>query len=151
VARHHTALHPWGLLQGTAIALEHGWFGRWLHSLWRPLQHIYALLVIMLGWVFFRSPNLNFALRFLRTLVTFTHSAKPLPYSTFPTVPTLTWLAMAAGILLSLPLKRILPEKITRNETAWVWVQNILTLGLFTVAVIVQAGTNYQPFIYGDF
>ncbi len=145
----------WGLLQGSAIVLERGAFGRWLRGLWRPFQHLYALLVIMTGWVFFRSPNLAYALKFIKTLVNIFKSAKPLPYSAFPPIAKLTWIAFAAGMLLSLPLKgilhRILPEKLMQNSGTCFWVQNILILALFIVAILVQAGSKYQPFIYGDF
>ena len=145
----------WGLIQGSAIVVERGAFGRWLRGLWRPFQHLYALLVIMTGWVFFRSPNLAYALNFIRTLGNVFKSVKPLPYSAFPPISKLTWIAFAAGILLSLPLKRILyrilPEKLMQNNRNWIWMQNILILALFFVAILVQSGSNYHPFIYGDF
>jgi alginate O-acetyltransferase complex protein AlgI len=48
----------WGLLQGAALVWERGRFGIWLRSLWRPLQNFYTLTIIVLGWVFFRSPSL---------------------------------------------------------------------------------------------
>src|SRR5690349_7412227 len=54
----------WGLLHGLAIAFESAGGGRWMKTQWRPLRHLYAISVIMLGWVFFRSPNLNYAFEF---------------------------------------------------------------------------------------
>lgn len=141
----------WGLLQGIALALERDAFGRWLRRLWRPLQHLYALLVILLGWVFFRSPSLTYAFGFLKALLNFSHSAQPLPWSTFPPVSTLTWLALAAGMLLSLPLRSALAEKVDFESTGWQWARGVLALALFLAGMLVQAGAAYQPFIYGDF
>ncbi len=141
----------WGLIQGAALVVERGSFGRWLRGRWRPFQHIYALSVIMLGWVFFRSPSLAYAFGFLKTLVNFFNSAGPLPYTAFPPVSKLSWAAFTVGILLSLPLKRLFKKTPIENNSGWLWARNILVLALFIAAVIVQAGTNYQPFIYGDF
>jgi alginate O-acetyltransferase complex protein AlgI len=144
----------WGLIQGAALALESGRFGRWLRRLWQPLQHLYALLVILFGWVFFRSPSLAYALQFLKALGSVFNPVKPLPYSVFPPISTLTWIAFGAGILLSLPLNKIteicLP-KVDRENRTWIWVRNGLALALFLIAIVVQAGANYQPFIYGEF
>jgi len=42
----------WGLLHGLALVLERGRFGAWLSKTMKPLQHLYALGVILLGWVF---------------------------------------------------------------------------------------------------
>lgn len=144
----------WGLIQGAAVALENGSFGRRLRRLWPPLQHLYALLVILFGWVFFRSPSLAYALQFLKALGNVFSPVKPLPYSVFPPISTLTWIAFGAGILLSLPLNKItkicLP-KVDRESRSWIWVKYGLALALFLLAIVVQAGTNYQPFIYGDF
>ncbi|MBM3136699.1 MAG: MBOAT family protein [Chloroflexi bacterium] len=51
----------WGLLHGLALVLERGRWGAWISKLWKPVQHAYALGVIMLGWVFFRSPTVGYA------------------------------------------------------------------------------------------
>ena len=145
----------WGLIQGIALVLESGPFGRRLRSLWQPFQHLYALLVILFGWVFFRSPSLSFALGFLQALTRVFKHVTALPYSAFPPVAHLTWAAMLAGICLSLPIKKLLksllPEGLVHNERVWPWIRNFLVLALFITAIVVQSGTHYQPFIYGDF
>jgi alginate O-acetyltransferase complex protein AlgI len=145
----------WGLLHGGAIALERGPFGAWLQKLWRPVQHAYTLVVIMLGWVFFSAPSLKYAWGFLKALAGASQQTAYLPFSVFPPVSTLVWAALGAGVLLSFPRPSIFGrltqkgslEKIDSLE----WGQNLLAVGLFVVALIVQAGTSYAPFIYGGF
>ena len=146
----------WGLLQGAALVWERSSFGAWLRKLWRPLQTMYALAVIMLGWVFFRSPSLAYAWNFLKALFGYSHPTAPLPFSAFPPVSPLVWGALAAAALLSFPilpaLNKGIAHKLPAERTAaFVWVKNTLALALFVSGLIVQAGTSFQPFIYGGF
>ena len=146
----------WGLLQGAALTLESGPFGAWLKNSWRPLRHCYALGVIMLGWVLFRSPSLPFAWNFLKALAGVSKPAAYLPFSVFPPVSPLIWFALAAGILFSFPIlpplqKRFMLQLSPKKAAALICVRNALVLALFIAGIIVQAGTNYHPFIYGGF
>jgi len=146
----------WGLLQGAALILESGRFGVWLKKLWPPLQHGYALALIMLGWVVFRSPDLPYAWNYLGALAGFSKPAANLTFSAYPPVSPLVWVTLAAGILLSLPIipaiqKRLSKDQPSENEGVFNWAQTIFTVALFIAGIIVQAGTSYQPFIYGEF
>jgi len=59
----------WGLLQGLVIVFESTPVGkRGLAFAWRPLRHLYTIIMILLSWVFFRSPSLSYAFEFLRRL-----------------------------------------------------------------------------------
>jgi len=54
----------WGLWHGCFLVLERTSFAALLDKSWRPLQHIYALLVVAIGWVFFRASTLEYALQY---------------------------------------------------------------------------------------
>lgn len=58
----------WGLYYALFMAIEQIGWGRRLKRLWLPLQHLYAILVIVLGWVLFRSPTLSFAGSYYKAL-----------------------------------------------------------------------------------
>jgi alginate O-acetyltransferase complex protein AlgI len=50
----------WGLYHGLFLGLERTRFGELLdRPSWRPAAHVYALLVVMVGWVFFRADSLT--------------------------------------------------------------------------------------------
>jgi len=49
----------WGLYFGVVIGLERSLYGDALARAPRPLQHLYGLLVAVLGWVLFRSTTLH--------------------------------------------------------------------------------------------
>ena len=61
----------WGLFHGAFLILERLFLGRILKNLWRPLQHIYTLLVVIVGWVFFRIENLSDAILLLKRMFLF--------------------------------------------------------------------------------
>jgi alginate O-acetyltransferase complex protein AlgI len=147
----------WGLVHGLAIALERTRFGRWLGTTWAPIQHLYTLLVLAIGWVLFCSHSLGFALTFLKTLLGFTQGAISLPYSVMPPVQTSTWLALMAGVLFSMPVASTLGRLLGRLfpspnlQAPSLIVQDALSLGLLAVSVIVLASSTFQPYIYGNF
>jgi len=58
----------WGLWHGLFLVFERGAWGRLIDRTWRPLRHLYVLLVVLGGWVFFRAPDLTYALRYLGAL-----------------------------------------------------------------------------------
>ena len=58
----------WGLYHGAFLVLERVGVGRVLGRLPRALQHAYLLLVVTVGWVFFRSDSLSVALQRLASM-----------------------------------------------------------------------------------
>ena len=91
----------WGLYHGTVMALErHGLYAT-VTRLPVPLRHAYVLLVVMLGWVLFRTETLPGTLLYLQALAglnTAESEAPALP------VTTAVWVAMAVGVIGSVPL-----------------------------------------------
>jgi alginate O-acetyltransferase complex protein AlgI len=62
----------WGLYHGCFLVLERTSFGKYLQSRIPVLiKHIYVILVVFIGWVFFRSETLAFALGYLKAMVSF--------------------------------------------------------------------------------
>ncbi len=58
----------WGLFHGMFLVLERAGLSSMLAKLWRPLRHAYVLLVVMIGWVFFRSETLPYAIEYMQAL-----------------------------------------------------------------------------------
>ncbi len=54
----------WGLYHGFFLVMERSRLEQWRQRLWPPLQQAQTLLVIMIGWVLFRSETLTDAFRF---------------------------------------------------------------------------------------
>lgn len=59
----------WGLYYGCLLLLEKFFLREKLEKLPRPISHIYTLLVVLIGWVFFMSPNITTAFSTLGKMI----------------------------------------------------------------------------------
>ena len=86
----------WGLFHGTFLVVERLGLAAAIRRLWRPLRHVYLLLVVMIGWVFFRADTLPSAVAFLMAMTGRPASA-PTPYAVQWYLTPELWLALIAG------------------------------------------------------
>ncbi|WP_372784768.1 MBOAT family protein [Phenylobacterium sp.] len=154
----------WGLFHGGFLMLERFGLGRALEAAPRPLRHLYAVLVVMVGWVFFRADSLPQALHYLATMAQ--------PGQFLPPDPGLSLLlnaqsmaALAAGSLLAAPLLPALMERLrtpraepprpdlpARLETRSVHALPIPLLAAgFVLSIAILVGSSLNPFLYFRF
>jgi alginate O-acetyltransferase complex protein AlgI len=151
----------WGLIHGLALVFESTILGKKLRMWWAPIQHLYALGVIMVGWVFFRSPTPHFALVFLRRMVGDLNGLKPLPFeltSPLPFIEPTFVLALLAGILFSFPVSRWLdallyriPEERYMLKLAIQITGDLGLILIFLLSITATISTKFTPGIYGAF
>ncbi len=151
----------WGLVHGLALVFESTWLGRKLRQAWAPVQHLYALVVILAGWVFFRSPSLAYALQFFQRLAGNTAGVVPLPFaetSPLPIVEPSFVLALVLGLVFSLPLASWVGKLLTpyrdRNLVVDFGLQivyDLVLLVLLVASIAATASGNFAPSIYGKF
>jgi alginate O-acetyltransferase complex protein AlgI len=147
----------WGVYYGVFIMLEKAFLGKLLVKLPSVFQHIYTLLLVIIGWVFFRSETFSFAFDYIKTM--------------FGANGTALWDTSAAyytaeyGILVllavigSTPLIKIISEKIVQasedNTVVRVFGRNIgLTscyLIVFGLSIVCVVSSTFNPFIYFRF
>jgi len=151
----------WGLIHGLALIFESTLLGRKLRTAWAPIQHTYALGVILVGWVFFRSPTPDFALDFLRRLAGHASGFRILPFGLTSPLPILEptfLLALAAGLLFSFPVGGWIQKKvelISRDrlvvKIAFQILYDLWLVFLFLASVASTTNADFQPGIYGTF
>jgi len=151
----------WGLIHGLALVFESTFLGRKLRTFWAPLQHIYALGVILVGWVFFRSSTTHFALVFLRRLLGDTRGLKILPFeltSPLPFVEPTFVIALLAAMIISLPIGDWLKNRLlnrTGDGFAMKFMLQIfgdLVLILILIfSIAATASFTFMPGLYGNF
>ena len=58
----------WGFYYGVLICLEKWFLADLLKRIPRFFRHIYLLLIVMIGWVFFRADDFSYAFQYIQTM-----------------------------------------------------------------------------------
>ena len=143
----------WGLFHGLFLVVERLGLGERLATAPRVVGHAYLLLVVMIGWVFFRAETLSGAIGMLRAMVGLGGGG--------PTAYAPTWyltkellVCAAAGILGSTPiipsLSRWLEEAQGLRRFASM-AETASLLVLLVASITLIAARTYNPFIYFRF
>jgi alginate O-acetyltransferase complex protein AlgI len=149
----------WGMLQGLVLGLELTKFGQWMKAAWRPWQHAYTLLVILVGWVFFRSTNIPFAMTFLKDMVN-VFPANSLPvFAELSPISNTFWLALAVGLVFSVPIVPAFKRKLVAFWPGWPGgasfllglARDVAMLALFLFCILVMVNSTHQAYIYMQF
>ncbi|MCQ3938523.1 MAG: hypothetical protein DPW18_15955 [Chloroflexi bacterium] len=151
----------WGLIHGAALVFEATAPGRRLRGAWAPIQHLYALGVILLGWVFFASPTPAFAIDFLQRLLGDTRGLEPLPFeltNPLPFIEPTFLLALFLSMLLSMPVsgwmgnffRDLTGGKLALNAALRI-AADLGLVFLFFASVAAVASAEFIPAIYGNF
>ncbi|MCD7767133.1 MAG: MBOAT family protein [Lachnospiraceae bacterium] len=110
------------------------------------LEHIYVLLAVMIGFVFFRADTLAQGLTWVKTMFTgFTFDNASMQLVMAQLTP-LNLAAMAAGVIGSMPVVRRLEKYKVAQTLSWV-----LTPVLLILSMLCLAGGTYNAFIYFRF
>jgi alginate O-acetyltransferase complex protein AlgI len=154
----------WGLYHGAFLMLERFGLGRLLERAPRAVRHFYAVLVVMIGWVFFRADSLPEAFAYLAQM------AQPARFTAPDAALSLllnaqSIAALTAGSLLAAPLLPALMERLRtpraepprpdlpgRLETRSVHALPIPLLATgFVLAIAILVGSTLNPFLYFRF
>lgn len=152
----------WGLYHGLFLVIERIGVSRQLARLWRPLRHGYTLLIVMIGWLFFRAESLPQAGAFLQAMVGL-GAGDGVQYRAGQFIDTHAVLVMMIGIIGSTPLWRVMggwyqqatqqvqgSKALLIESTGQAARLAVLMLVLIVSSLLVAAG-SYNPFIYFRF
>ncbi len=155
----------WGLYHGFFLILERTGLGtKVLQILPTPVRHLYAMFVVLCGWVVFRSDSFSFALAFLRAM--FTPGTAPIYNSQiFLHINNEFTFTLIAGLIGAMPLFRILTGKIVDEIGPPDDVQDSVFIGgpvaatlqvvglgfILSYSVASVMGGSYNPFLYFRF
>lgn len=151
----------WGLLHGLFIVLEGLFLNRLLQKVFQPVRHLYTLSALLLTWLFFRAPNLEYALAFLRRLAGDATGHVQLSFTETSPLPFLEpsfLLAFGFAVLFALPVYPLLQKNIQRLTEKYPRLTlpltisaDLLLLALFVLAVGMLTSSKFLPGIYGNF
>lgn len=136
----------WGLFYVIFQIIERLGFKRVLEKLPRVVRHIYALSIIMVGWVFFRAENLSAAIQYLKGMVVMAGN----DVANFNFVMNgQYWFFIVAGIFFSMPHPKI--KSFTHKNQTMELISSFAVIGVFLLAICYMVGSGYSPFLYFRF
>ena len=141
----------WGIYYGVVLVLEKYVWGAIVDRWPGVLQHIYALVLVLVGWVFFFSPSLGAALRYLFAMVG--GGAGFASKEVFFVILT-HWLFYLLAVIGSTTLgTRLLRAilNVSENHTARTAITLVVFFGMLAISVAYLIADTYNPFLYFRF
>jgi alginate O-acetyltransferase complex protein AlgI len=145
-----------GLFQGVLLISEQMFFKKILRRSWRPLQHIYVLLMLFITLVMFRNENLAYMLNTLKVMVGFGSSIS-LPLWSYIDYKVIV--AGVVGVVFSMPVVPYFKKMIIQSQenkqrkTHFLLILIYYTIYFVLVILCFQelTVTGKNPFIYFRF
>ena len=135
----------WGFYYGVLLLLEKLLLGKYIRRLPAVFQHLYAMVIVIIGWVFFASPDLSTALAYLQVMFSFS------PGTMGGASLVMPWLGMAViGVVAATPLAKNLWEKL-QGKKAMPLVEGALCLAALLLCTASLVSDSYNPFLYFRF
>ena len=141
----------WGMLHGAFLVIERAGLSKAMERWPSPLRRVYLLLVVMVGWVFFRAQHLSQALAYLGSMAGLNAgNAASWHLDLFLDPPVV--LAIAAGVVGSAPWMRRFAEQRGARAGAGIELAKLGGLAaVFILSAIELGAGSYNPFIYFRF
>lgn len=146
----------WGLHHGVFLVAERTLLRRALGAAPAWLRHVYLILVVMTGWVWFRSENLDQAIQMFQILFgAISQSGDALRFVN--AINPLSLMALIGGALFAFDLPSRLFGGLnvhvpaTSSNPAFRIASEITLVSLFVVALSFVASDAFSPFLYFRF
>lgn len=145
----------WGIYYGILISIEKAFLDKLLKNVPQIFRHIYLVLIVMIGWVFFRSDNIVQASEFIQVL--FGIGSNPIYNNSFVMYINESGYIIILGILFATPiipkLKSILKSKVKKLvESNFIYgLHSTFLVSLMFIVVVILVNSTYNPFLYFRF
>ena len=139
----------WGLYYFVILFIEKLFLLKALDKLPKFFRHVYALLLIIIGWVIFASDDVSVLLPFLGSMFGANGAIGGMDVYTLLTKAALLVICCIAST--ELPKKLFLSAAGAMNEKAAFTIKSVLTIALLALSMILLIGDSYNPFLYFRF
>lgn len=145
----------WGLYYGLFICLEKYITKDLLQRLPNAVRHIYLLIIMLIGWVFFRTDNISWGLGFVKVMMGI--GANPIINNNVLVYLNDYWYIIAASIILSTPIiEKLRNISININPTVfkvnlWSVMHGLILIVCMIMVIVLLNSYSYNPFLYFRF
>lgn len=145
----------WGLYYGLILIMEKLFLGKIMEKLPRVLQHIYTMLLVILGWLLFRADSFGSAMTYLSAMF----GGKTTPFMNPQTIYYLVEnkFILIIAIIACLPIIPKIKKRLENISTNWVkvftidYLKPIFLVALFLLCIMYLTNSTFNPFIYFRF
>lgn len=139
----------WGLYYFVILFIEKLFLLKALDKLPKFFRHVYALLLIVIGWVIFASDDVSVLLPYLGSMFGANGAVGGMDVYTLFTKAVLLIICCIAST--ELPKKLFLSATGAMNEKAAFTIKSVMTIALLALSMILLIGDSYNPFLYFRF
>ncbi len=138
----------WGLYFGLVLLIEKFILKKYLEKLPNFFKHLYSIILILIGWLIFAFDDINILINFTKNI--FTNTFIQNDFYFFIRNYGIT---LIIAIILSMPVSKIIKEKITNSKWKGVYctIFFISYLILFIITISYLVSDTYNPFLYFRF
>lgn len=139
----------WGLYYFVILFIEKLFLLKALDKLPKLFRHVYALLLIVIGWVIFASDDVSVLLPYLGSMFGANGAIGGMDVYTLFTKAVLLIICCVAST--ELPKRLFLSATGAMNEKAAFTIKSVMTIALLALSMILLIGDSYNPFLYFRF
>ena len=139
----------WGLYYFVILFIEKLFLLKALDKLPKFFRHVYALVLIIIGWVIFASDDVSVLLPYLGSMFGANGAVGGMDVYTLLTKAVLLIICCIAST--ELPKKLFLSAAGAMNEKAAFTLKSVLMIALLALSMILLIGDSYNPFLYFRF
>lgn len=139
----------WGLYYFVILFIEKLFLLKALDKLPKFFRHVYALLLIIIGWVIFASDDVSVLLPYLGSMFGANGAVGGMDVYTLLTKAVLIVICCVAST--ELPKRLFLSATGAMNEKAAFTIKSVMTIALLALSMILLIGDSYNPFLYFRF
>lgn len=138
----------WGLYYGLILILEKYFLSRVLERLPAVIRHIYSLVLVLIGWVFFFSPTLGGAVDYIQLM--FGVGANGLVDSEGLYLLTTNLLLLILLVIGSTPIVHRVYERVMTGRGK-ILANCVVYVAMFLLCIAYLVTETYNPFLYFRF
>ena len=141
----------WGIWHGLFLIVERALKLTEVHKKSLvPFRYVFTMLIVVVGWVFFRVEGLQEALKYIGVMFGLVRPEN-VGFTFWYYLDQKIVCTLAIAIIASIPISKFKSCCTFRRHVAWEYVSATLTLILFFISTVFVMASSYNPFIYFRF
>ncbi len=143
----------WGLYYGVILVLEKYVYGKYLEKLPKAVQHIYSMLLVMIGWEIFVFTDFSEGVQYLRAMVGGFGAGLANAQTVYLLYNNIILLILLVIGCTDLPARigRAIRQKLTDKGAVLIVLQVVFYAAIFILSIAWLVDASYNPFLYFRF